>query len=606
MTTQAEGEAIRWREWDGDAFAASRQEQKPLLLTLTATWCHWCHVLDQTSYSDARIIRLINSDFVPVRVDIDRRPDISRRYNQGGFPSVAILDHEGALLAGRVYTPPEEMLKLLEQVAASYPASAPPAGSKGQSKKRESFPQRPVAETSRSPEDQVLRCLEEIYDPEFGGFGMEPKQPSWEGLRFLLGRHSRSGEKSYLKLVVDSLDGMMSGLYDHKGQGFFRYSVTRDWRVPHYEKMIVTNANLADLYLDAYQITHKRAYKKVATGALEYLAGTLHDQSSALFYSSQDAWENFYRLPWKDRDAAENPTVDRTSYLGWNALTASAFIKSYSVLGNKSDLRIASHVLELLWADSWDSESGFRHSIGVSGEQPRIFEDHVMFLRASLDLHQVTGDRKHLQRAVDVARIIGILFGATDGGYYDIAESDAALAGAPLARERPVLENALLAEGLLAMGCLTGNEEYQKQASQTLDTFKSIVPGSSFLGPRQSRRVEEDEERLFMPAASAWGRASDLLRSGPVHAVVIGDSSLNATKSLVRAALKARTPGWVVQVLDPHVEPDTVGKLGFPVGTGPAVYLCVGRQCLAPIHDAGGLRRWTRPGALASLVGSAG
>ena len=132
MTTQGEREAIHWRGWGDDAFTASRQERKPLLLTLTATWCHWCHVLDQTSYSDPRIIRLINSDFIPVRVDIDRRPDISRRYNQGGFPSVAILNDEGDLLAGRVYTPPEEMLGLLEQVAAGYPASAPPAGSGGQ------------------------------------------------------------------------------------------------------------------------------------------------------------------------------------------------------------------------------------------------------------------------------------------------------------------------------------------------------------------------------------------------------------------------------------------------------------------------------------------
>lgn len=99
MATQSEPEAIHWGEWGNDAFTASRSEQKPLLLTLSATWCHWCHVLDQTSYADPRIIRLINSNFIPVRVDIDRRPDISRRYNQGGFPSVAILDDKGDLIA---------------------------------------------------------------------------------------------------------------------------------------------------------------------------------------------------------------------------------------------------------------------------------------------------------------------------------------------------------------------------------------------------------------------------------------------------------------------------------------------------------------------------
>ena len=94
------------------------------------------------------------------------------------------------------------------------------------------------------------------------------------------------------------------------------------------------------------------------------------------------------------------------------------------------------------------------------------------------------------------------------------------------------------------------------------------------------------------------------MRSGPVHLVVIGDSSLNATKALVRAALKARTPSWVVQILDHNVEPSLVGELGFPTSEGSTAYLCVGRQCLAPIHDAGELRSWTRPGALASLVDS--
>lgn len=586
MTMQDQREVVHWRGWGDDAFAASRQEQKPLLLTLTATWCHWCHVLDQTSYSDSRVIRLINSDFIPVRVDVDRRPDISRRYNQGGFPSVAILDDEGTLLAGRVYVPPEEMLGLLKQVSAGYPASSPPTGSRGQVKTQEAVPQRPAADDGASPDDRVLRRLEEIYDPEFGGFGMEPKQPPWEGLRFLLGLYSLSGEKSYLKLVVDSLDGMMAGLYDRKDQGFFRYSVSRDWKVPHYEKMTVTNANLADLFLDVYQITRKRAYKEAATGALEYLAGTMRGQSSGLFYSSQDAWEDFYRLPWKDRDAEEKPTVDRTSYVGWNSLTAGAFIKSYGVLGSASNLRVASEVLELLWADSWDAELGFRHVIGVPGDQPRLLEDQVMFLRASLDLHQATGEGRHLQRAVDVARSIHHLFSAGEGGYYDVAAGDATLAGVRLGRERPVLENALLAEGLAVLGCLTGDEKYQKQASEALEIFESIVPGSSYLGPRESRHVEEDEERLFMPAGSAWAKARRRLSSGPVHLVIVGRAAHPATKKLLRAALKTYVPHRVVQTLDPERDRERIASLGFPAAIEPALYACMNNMCLAPIRSA--------------------
>ena len=111
-------ESIAWRDWNEESFEAAKTEDKPVLLTLGATWCHWCHVMDQTSYSDERVIGLVNSRFIPVRVDVDQRPDISLRYNQGGFPSVAFLTGSGEFITGRPYTPPDEMLTLLQQVSS--------------------------------------------------------------------------------------------------------------------------------------------------------------------------------------------------------------------------------------------------------------------------------------------------------------------------------------------------------------------------------------------------------------------------------------------------------------------------------------------------------
>ena len=113
--------SIQWMEWGDGAFRRAQSEGKPVLLALTATWCHWCHVMDQTSYSHPQVISLIDSRFIPVRVDVDQRPDISHLYNQGGFPSVAVLDDRGELIIGRIYTPAEELVRFLEQASSQYP-----------------------------------------------------------------------------------------------------------------------------------------------------------------------------------------------------------------------------------------------------------------------------------------------------------------------------------------------------------------------------------------------------------------------------------------------------------------------------------------------------
>jgi len=333
--------AIHWTEWGDAAFRRSESEDKPILLALTATWCHWCHVMDETSYSDPQVIDLIDSRFIPVRVDVDQRPEISHRYNQGGFPSVAVLDHRGDLIAGRIYTPPEEMVRFLEQASSGHPdliESAPPsiAASAGE----------PGAEVT-----SVLQRLEELYDSNFGGFGSEPKQPPWDGVELLLERYGHTREKRLLTMATTTLDGVRAGLYDQNDQGFFRYSVSKDWKVPHYEKMLCTNASLAETYFKAYQVTGRTAYRQSGLGALRYMLESLCDHSSGLFYASQDAGEAYYALSWSQREHAEKPRIDRTFYSGWNAMAASSLLKAYGAVGEESYLQLARDVLDRLRVD---------------------------------------------------------------------------------------------------------------------------------------------------------------------------------------------------------------------------------------------------------------
>ena len=566
--------AIPWREWGADAFSAARAEDKPVLLTLGATWCHWCHVMDDTSYSDERVIDLINSRFIPVRVDVDQRPDISLRYNQGGYPSVAVLTANGEFLAGRPYTPPDEMVLLLEQLSNGEFVSQGSGASE-----RATAADRSVAASSV---DAVMGRLSELYDEEFGGFGMEPKQPPWEALHFLTARYGLTGNRGILEMVESTLQGMWNGIYDRKDQGFFRYSVSRDWKVPHYEKMLVSNASLAMAYLEAYQITRKRSYQTAVEGILQYLSTTLFSAEDRLFYASQDADEPFYQMSWKDRDANVPPPVDRTFYAGWNALIAEALIRVTDVLGSSKARDLGSEILERLWEHCWTTAGGLQHCIGISGDTAAILSDQVAFLRAWLTSFQSSGRAVCLQRAIEIAKTIERLFGAPDGGCYD-STTPHSFEAALLPPERSALDNGRWAEALMWLSHLAQADGYSKPAAASLNIFETLVPGKSYLGTHTSRRMEEDEEALFLPAGAAWGRAKDLLIQGPVNLVLVGDSSSPGYRRLHRSALQVYAPHKVVRPLDTMRDAQQIRQLGFPLRTEAVMYACMGDRCLAPV-----------------------
>ena len=249
---------IQWCPWGEAAFEQARRLGRPVLLSLSAVWCHWCHVMDETSCSDPQVIPAINEQYVPVRVDNDRRPDVNRRYNMGGWPTVAFLTPGGDIITGATYVPPDQLLQALDRVREFFDAN------KASLQQVESPTLEEPGDQPHEPDDAALAhipgelagAIIRSFDPVYGGIGSEPKFPQADAFAFLLSFTAlhpgaadtpRAGE-----VLVKTLEAMArGGLYDHGGEGFFRYATQRDWSEPHYEKMLEDEARLTLLYAEA-------------------------------------------------------------------------------------------------------------------------------------------------------------------------------------------------------------------------------------------------------------------------------------------------------------------------------------------------------------------
>src|SRR3989338_4318962 len=223
---------IEWLEWSNEAFEKAKRENKPILLDIYGVWCHWCHRMEE-SYEDPIVIEIINEKFIAIKVDTDKRPDINERYNQGGWPTTAFLTPDGMVIAGATYLPSAQLAMMLEQVYNYFQRSD-----------LQFEIQKPSVEEGdvKSAASEVFDEALISFDTVHGGFGSEPKFPMTDAIELALLMH-RQDNKAALRVATKTLDGMM-GIFDPVEGGFYRYSVTREWDKPHYEKMLETNAQL--------------------------------------------------------------------------------------------------------------------------------------------------------------------------------------------------------------------------------------------------------------------------------------------------------------------------------------------------------------------------
>jgi len=247
---------INWHEWSKEAFEKARKENKLILLSLSGVWCHWCHVMDETTYSDEEVIKLINENFIPIRVDVDERPDISERYNFGGYPTFAFLTYEGNLITGGTYIPPEQFKEILKDIIELSKSEKLKDLYQQQHIKR-AMPQK--GEVNSKIIWDIADILINSFDDVYGGFGIDAKFPLTDSIIFLENMYLLTKKEGFKIMFNKTLKGMLNGIYDNVEGGFFRYSVTRDWKSPHYEKMLETNSNLIKAIFNCvYYLTNRR------------------------------------------------------------------------------------------------------------------------------------------------------------------------------------------------------------------------------------------------------------------------------------------------------------------------------------------------------------
>ncbi len=566
---------IRWRDWSPEAFQEAKEQDRPILLGISAVWCHWCHVMDETSYSDPEVIRLANERYVPVRVDNDQRPDVNRRYNMGGWPTTAFLTPDGEILHGGTYIPPDQMRQVLGQVADLWKDKRDELVSRiAGARETESAAAERRGSLSWDIVDQIGALIRGQYDPQYGGFGREPKFPQPKLLRFLIDDHKRHGYPDVAAMLHKSLGAMAGGgMYDTVEGGFFRYSTTRQWQVPHYEKMLEDNAELLRVYSEAHELFPTAGYDRVVRDVIRWMDASLwipgHSERMA-FAGSQDADEHYYALDAAERAKHTAPFVDRTVYASWNALAASAYVAAGAALSDPT-LEDRAHDVVVTVANRLVANDQIHHY--DAGDGPRIaglLVDEVALLTAMLDLYETGRWPNALEGALVAAkRMRDQLEDHEKGGFWDAPQRGEL--GRMTKRDKPIEDGAVAADALLRLTALTGDDAWRASAARALEAFAG-------------------EYRRWGQFAAAYATAVARALTEPVVISVVGRVGDAATEALWSIARNSDDPARSLHRLDPVRDSETLERLGYPPDRS-AAFVCVGTVCSAPIDDPDGLVR---------------
>ncbi len=615
---------VEWHEWGDDAFARAQAEDRPLLVSVGYSSCHWCHVMAHESFEDPATAAVMNDLFVNVKVDREERPDVDAvtmeatvgMTGSGGWPTTVFMTPEGRPFYAGTYYPPEprhgipSFRDVLEAVATTWRERR---GDVERQAERIDAALRSVAEAPASSEpltegllSEAVRGIARTFEPAFGGFGHAPKFPAASTIELLL----RAGDDESLAMAGATLDGMAAGgMYDVVGGGFHRYSVDDRWLVPHFEKMLYDNAVLVSAYLHAWVVTGAPRYRRVVEETVEYVLRELTVPGGGLA-SAQDADTDGVEgltYTWTREEARElgipeallepfehgrlivrgeldpelqaralavratrpQPFRDDKALASWNGLMLAALAEAGYRLERDDWLAAARRLGDFLLGPLSDADGRLHRSLRdgrTSG--PGFLDDYANVAYGLLELHVATGELRWLLEARRLALLAVELFGDDARGGFFLAppDGDARVPRTKDLQDTPIPSgNAMLAWVLLRLARIWGDDELERRA---VSVFRLVEPAL--------RRA---------PGAFAWALcALDLWFSPPRELALVGP----VDSPVARAALAPFQPRSVVAVGPSEEVPLLAGK--DLVDGRPAVYVCERFVCQAPVTDASALR----------------
>ena len=543
---------VDWYPWSDEALARAKKENKLIFLSVGYSTCYWCHVMERKVFSNPEIAKMMNKDFINIKIDREERPDLDEIYmtatqlltQRGGWPNSVFLTPDLKPFYAGTYFPPTDMPgrpgfpTILDAVHEAWVTreaevieSANQISDTIEMATSRGFTALTAKPLNRSLITGALDYLRTAYSHAYGGFGNAPKFPSPANLELLLSEYERVPDASLLKMVTYTLDMMAyGGMYDQIGGGFHRYSVDAKWLVPHFEKMLYDNAQLAKVYLRAYQLTQESRYRRIAEEIFSFVFREMTAPEGG-FYSALDAetdaeegkyyvWtaDEIQRIlgkkeakPFGDvygvqkgpnfegknilyvpegtaaedalrsvasarekllaaRAKREYPLLDTKIIVNWNGLMIDALVYGYQVLGEERYLTAASKATRFILNTMRkpDGELWHTYTAGIT-KQDAYLDDYAFFVKGLIELYRATGEGRWL----DLARVltdtmIQLFWDDKNGGfYYTRADAKHLIVRTKKPYDSAIPSgNAVTVENLIGLG-----KDYRNYAEKTLRTF---------------------------------------------------------------------------------------------------------------------------------------